>query len=77
MPESDIIDCSTGTLFIPASYRHVERGRAEEVRCQSRGTKEHTEGASDCAESLQKITMVLCETNRVVMKFVVSCLPRR
>lgn len=23
-------------------------GRAEEVGCQSRGTKEHTEGASDC-----------------------------
>lgn len=28
-------------------------GRAEEVGCQSRGTKEHTEGASDCTESLE------------------------
>lgn len=35
-------------------------GRAEEVGCQSRGTKEHTEGASDCTESLESPCFLWC-----------------
>lgn len=53
------------------------QGRAEEVGCQSRGTKEHTEGASDCTESPESPWFLWCffaGPPCCVMKFLVSCL---